>query len=383
MLPFDKTAKAYKKLKCPEGVYDPTTIPWKRNKYFVLCSERSIGKTTNILLYGMCMREEDGKTQLQYIRQHEDMLTPKNLNNLFATIEAFGYVEKVTKGKWKDLYYYSRGWYYCNKDENGKIVEKDTAPFMVCLGLNRNEYYKSSYNAPFGNFIIYDEFVSRYAISQDEFIMFCDVTKTIIRGRSEPVIVMLGNTLDRYNMYFSEMELLGITTSMPLGEHTETATAKGTPIYVEFPTGGKTHHKLEINRLFYGFKNKKLGAITGDDWAIVPMQHIDSHDDEREILFKNIYVLYEGNVLQLEFAYSPSYGSHVLAHMAKAPHDDSRIYSADLMIDSRYRYKFGYDDIDKLIWTLYERKKFYYASNTVGVLIDKYVDTCKQQRRLY
>lgn len=381
MLPFDKAIREYKKLGCPEGVYNPCNMPWKRNKYFVLCSERSIGKTTNILLFGMCLHEIDN-TQLQYIRQHEDMLTPKNLSNLFATIEAYGYIEKVTKGKWKDLYYYSRGWYYCNKDENGKVVEKDASPFMICLGLNRNEYYKSSYNAPRGNYLIFDEFCSRY-YGQDEFISFCDVTKTVIRGRSEPVIIMLGNTLDRYNQYFSEMELLGITTSMPLGEHTETTTAKGTPIYVEFPTAEKTTHKLELNRLFYGFKNKKLGAITGDDWALTPMQHIDSRDDEREILFKNLYMIYEGNTIQLEFAFSPRYGSHVLAHFANAPHDDSRVYTVELMLDSRYRYKFGYDDIDKLIWTLYERKKFYYATNSVGVLVDKYVDTCKQQRRLY
>lgn len=381
ILPFDKIIKKYRKLKCPEGVFDPTTIPWKRNKYFVLCSERSIGKTTNILLMGMCAHEILG-TQVQYIRQHEDMLTPKNLRQLFDTILAYDYVSKVTDGKWKDLYYFAAGWHYCNKDENGKIIEKDEKPFMKCLAINKNEFYKSTYNAPFGDWIIFDEFCSRY-YPQDEFVAFCDLTRTIIRSRKCPVVILLGNTLDRYNQYFSEMELLGVSTTMPLGEHTEVTTAKGTPIYVSFPTLEKTPAKLEFNRLFYGFRNKKLGAITGDDWALTPMQRIDPTDDARDILYKNVFVLYEDNIIQLEVAYSEKYGTHVLAHFAKRTYEDSRIYSVALMVDGRYRYRFGYDTIDKMLWGLYERKKFYYATNSVGVLIDKYVDTAKTNRRLY
>ena len=53
------------------------------------------------------------------------------------------------------------------------------------------------------------------------------------------------------------------------------------------------------------------------------------------------------------------------------------------MLDYRYRYSFGSDKIDRLIWTLYERKKFYYSSNSVGAIIDKYVTRAKKDRSLY
>ena len=379
MLPIDKIIKEYNKLHIPPEVFNPCKMPLKRCKYFVLCSERSVGKTTNVLLFGMIAHKFG--SQIIYIRQHADMITPKNARTLLDTIISFGYIEKVTDGVWHNVRYWAGGWYYCNYDDNGKVAEQDKKPFMVCLGLNQNEYIKSVGNYPNGNVIIFDEFISRY-YQQDEFILFADVLKTVIRERHEPLVFMLGNTLDRYNQYFAEMELLGVTTSMPLGEHTEVVTSKGTPIYVEFITREKTKEKLTLNKLFFGFKNKKLGSITGDDWVIIPMQHIDS-SDEREVIIKNLYVLYEGQLINLEVCYSEKYGTHICAHFATKTYDDSRIYSVDMMIDNRYRYRWGYDRLDKIVWGLYERKKFYYANNSVGVLIDKYASTCKHAKSLY
>lgn len=379
---IDKIIKEYKKLKCPPDVFDPCKLPLKRDKYFVLCSERSVGKTTNVILFGLVAHQIDG-IQIQYIRMHSEMITPKTSRQLFNTILAFDYISKVTNGRWHDVRYWAAGWYFCNYDENGKVVEQDKTPFMYCLGLNKDEEYKSSYNAPNGDIIIFDEFVSRYYM-EDSFILFADVVKTIVRERQTPIVFMLGNTLDRYNQFFAEMELLPITTSMPLGEHTEMVTCKGTPIYVEFVTREKTKEKLTLNRLFFGFKNKKLGSITGEDWVIVPMQHIDPEDSEnRIILVKNLYLVFEGQIIQLELVYSEKYGSHVLAHFANHPYDDSRIYTMDIMEDRRYRYRWGYDKLDRLIWGLYERKKFYYANNSVGVIIDKYSEAVKKQKSLY
>lgn len=379
-LNFNKIIKEYQKLKCPPEVYNPCKLPFNNDKYFVICSERSIGKTTNILLFGMVAHELFG-TQIQYIRQTEVMLEPKNMRQLFDTILQFNYVKKITKGKWSSVLYYARGWYYCNRDESGKVTDQDERPFMFCLAINRNMVYKSTYNAPTGDIIIFDEFISKF-YPQDEFIEFCDLVKTIIRERTTPIIFMLGNTLDRYHAYFSEMELLNIATSMPIGEHTETITHSGTPIYIEFATREKTEAKKTLNKIFFGFRNKKLGAITGADWSITPMQHIDKTDTP-ELLTRNLYITIETYYINLELVYSDLYGYHVLAHFAKQTYPDSHIYSLDHMLDYRYRYKFGIDKLDKLIWTLYERKKFYYASNAVGALVEKYVSRCRHDKQLY
>lgn len=379
-LNFNKIIREYSKLKCPPDVYDPCKLPFQRDKYFVLCSERSIGKTTNVILFGMIAHEIHG-TQIQYIRQSDNMLEPKNMRQLFDTILKFDYVSKVTKNKWSSVFYYARGWYYCNRDDSGKVTDQDNKPFMFCLAINRNMIYKSTYNSPDGDVVIFDEFVSKYT-PQDEFVDFCDLVKTIIRERKSPIIFMLGNTIDRYHIYFSEMELLNITTTMPLGNHTETVTSKGTPIYIEFPTREKTETKSTLNKLFFGFRNKKLGSITGDDWALTPMQHIDKNDNP-ELITRNLYVSIEGYLINLELVTSDYYGVHVLAHFANSTYPDSHIYTLENMLDYRYRYKLGHDKLDRLIWTLYERKKFFYSNNTVGTLIDKYVSRCRTDTRLY
>lgn len=379
-LNYNKIIREYNKLKCPPEVFNPCKLPYDKDKYFVLCSERSVGKTTNVLLFGMVAHEVHG-TQIQYIRQFDHMLEPKNSRQLFKTILEFDYVTKVTKGRWHSLRYWARGWYYCNYDKDGKILDQDPEPFMYCLAIDQHTTYKSVYNAPKGDIICFDEFIGDY-YPQDEFVHFCDLVKTIIRERSEPIVFMLGNTIDRYHQYFHEMELLPIVSSMPLGEHSELVTSKGTPIYIDFVTREKTPEKLRHNTLFFGFKNKKLGSITGTDWAITPMQHIDKYD-EPEVVAKNFYVKFEDYLINLELAYSKQYGSHILAHFANATYPDSHIYCMDQMLDYRYRYRFGSDKIDRLIWTLYERKKFYYSSNSVGAIIDKYVTRAKKDRSLY
>ena len=82
---WKKIRKEFAKLEIPQDVYDPTTAPLERAKYFVETSERNIGKTTNWLLLGMIMNDIYG-TIIQYVRQTEAMIMPKALKDLFATI---------------------------------------------------------------------------------------------------------------------------------------------------------------------------------------------------------------------------------------------------------------------------------------------------------
>ena len=373
--------KKYRKLKCPDGYFDPTPLPYYRDKYFIICTERSTGKTTNVLLFAMCAHWLEG-SQIAYLRQYSDMIERRNLRQLFTTIQECGYIEKITEGRYKHLVYKSHGWYYCNYDDEGKVLDCATDPFMLCLSIDQNELYKSTLNMPTCNIIIYDEFISR-RYRQDEFIDFCDICKTIIRGRTEPVIFMLANTIDRNNQYFYEMEVNDIVNSLPLGSNTESLTHEGTAIYIDFYSPGVTPEKSVQNRLYWGFKNKKLGAITGKDWSITPMPHPKA-DDTRTVLARCWYILYEDRLINLDLCRNENDGVHVIAHFSTTePKKDSVIYSTGLMFDWRYHYKFGHTKADKLIWTLYERKKWYYTSNAVGAVIEKYYQTAKDYRRLY
>ena len=57
---WKKIRKEFDKLQIPADVYDPTTAPLEKAKYFVETSERNIGKTTNWLLLGMVMNSMYG-----------------------------------------------------------------------------------------------------------------------------------------------------------------------------------------------------------------------------------------------------------------------------------------------------------------------------------
>ena len=287
---FKKITKKYRSLNCPAGYYDPTELPYDRDKYFVICTERSTGKTTNVLLYGMCANWVSGE-QIIYIRLYEPMIERRNLRTLFSVIQDFGYIPKITEGKYKDIVYQSHAWYYCNYDNEGNLLDRATDPFMICLSCDQSELYKSTLNTPKGNYIIMDEFVGQ-RMRQDSFISFVDVCKTVIRDREEPIIFLLGNTIDRNHQWFYEMELNDIVNSLPLGAHTETLTHDGTAIYVDFFSPGQTPQKTKHNRLFFGFKNKKLGAITGKDWSLTVMPH-PPIDDTREVITRRFYLLYE------------------------------------------------------------------------------------------
>lgn len=371
-----KARKAYKKLGVPDLYFDPTLCPLEAAKYFTIVTERSTGKTTNVLLYGLICNKLFG-TVIQYIRQSDNMLAPKNAKTLFNTIIECGYVQKLTDGKYNSMVYKSRRWYYCKVDDTG-IIETAQDPCVQCLSIDNDEIYKSTLNQPNGDLIIFDEFCARRHLS-DEFVLFCDLLSTIIRSRNDGVTVwMLGNTIDRYEYYFDELEISDYMKYLQVGDHMLINTSKGTPIYIEIYKPHNTTLKERVNAAFFGFNNSKLNAITGADWLIVPYQHIDKMD-EREVIDDTHFVRYEKNLVQLEVCNSEKYGLHIICHKANDTERKNAIYyTCDQMHDIRYRYRYGHSKIDRMIWTLYDRKLFFYATNSDAAIIHKYCNAADQ-----
>ena len=68
----------YDSLNIPKTVFKPPFMELENNQYIIELSDRSRGKTTNWLLFGLCMNKEYG-TIIQYIRSKETMLAQKYL----------------------------------------------------------------------------------------------------------------------------------------------------------------------------------------------------------------------------------------------------------------------------------------------------------------
>lgn len=373
---WKKVIKRCKSLGIPEDVVTPFDYPFERAKYFEVVSERSIGKTTNWIILGMVLNDMYGII-IQYIRQIVDMIMPKTAKGLFKTILEYNYVEQITEGKYNSVKYNSRGFYYYNTET------KELAPdeFMHLLSIDESMQHKSVYNAPRGDLIIFDEFISKYT-RPDEFVDFEDLVKTIIRDRYSPIIVMLANTIDPYNIYFKELEIYEDMQSIKAGESRLITTDRGTKIFVHRPKDGKdVIVKEKHNSMFFGFKNKKIAAITGaGDWAISSYPHVPKNSKVK-IIDNAHYVDFNGHFIKLQVSRIEGIGKAVVVHECNLDLEDipsdAIIYTTGDIINKHFRYCFGHTKIDAVIWQLYRMNRFYYVHNMLGEQVTQYVRNAK------
>lgn len=373
---FNFLRNEYKRLKCPKDVYNPCHLPFEVCKWFVVLSERARGKTTNLLLFGMLIWWHYG-TGICYVRSNEQMIMPKASKDLFSNIISWGYVEKISNGKYNTITYKSRRWYFAHVNEDGEIDLQCPDAFCIMLSIDKNEQYKSVLETK-NDFIIFDEFVERYYYPQ-QFILFCDLCKTIIRQRKSSIIVLSANNLDKNSEWYSELMIRDKIENLTRGDTDIVTTPLGTKIFVEMlgDKPPKANRKQQLfNSLYYGFNNPKLASITGSDtWAMFNYPHTP---EKFKILVKNHYVEYNDKLIQLEICESENGRIFINCHPATNLHNDSIVYTLEFSTDRNYRYMFGITEIDRFIWNKYKENLFTYSNNTIGSIIEKYVDNCRK-----
>jgi len=376
---FNFLRNEYKKLKCPKDVYNPCHLPFENCKWFITLSERARGKTTNLLLFGMLIWWHYG-TGICYVRSSEQMITPKTSGDLFSNIISWGYIEKISKGKYNTVKYNRRRWHFAHINEDGEydLVSEDAFCFM--MSVDKNEYYKSVLETK-NDFIIFDEFIERYYYP-NQFVLFCDELKTVGRNRQSLIICMSANTIDIASPWFKELMINDQVEKMGQGDSETITTPKGTKIFVEI-LGKKTakagKKQSVLNRLYYGFSNPKLASITGDEtWAMFNYPHTP---DKFNILTRHHYIEYNDKLINLEVCGSEDDTIFINCHFATNLYDDSIVYTLDFSTDKNYRYQLGYTMMDKFIWDRYKKNLFTYADNTVGSLVEKFVQACKVEKR--
>lgn len=369
--------KEWYKLKMPKDVaYDLFHIPLEYNKrcgYYMLLSKRGVGKTTSVMLLGLILFKLYG-VQIQYIRQTEDMLKPKFAQELMSTILSCGYIETLTEGRWNYAYYYANKWVFAKIDEDGHIIEKTALHFCYTLSIDQSFTYKSNYNAPMGNFTVFDEFIGK-RYTANEFVYYLDILSTIIRKRSGVINFMLSNNIDEFSEYFEEFEIYEQIREMKAGECDIAETPGGTRIYVE-KINIHDKNAARLNAEYFGFKNPRLYAITGaGEWNVALCKHYDL-DDETELIDRTHYIKMGYNLVNIELHRSGKYGYICRIHKATRVHEDSIIYTMDMIEDKRYRQGKGHSRVDAFIWGLLRHGLWHYATNSQKNFVDKYVSIC-------
>lgn len=378
--------KEYKKLlktaKVRDPIYDPTTAPVYECKYHILMSERSSGKTTAWLLIGMIMNKHYGSI-IQYVRATEEMVKPSIVGDIFKVILNYKsgyYIEALTDGKYNTLYYHWKKVYYAKADDNGKILEHATDPILQFLSVDQAIPLKSGYNAPDGDLILFDEFIGK-TYRLNEYVDFMDICSTIIRRRKTPIVVLMANTININSMYFKEFEVAREVKRLKRGEHIKVTTEKGTHVYIEIIELKQSAIKQEINRLFFGFNNPRLAAITGGEvtWAFDPVPHIINN--ETDVIINRLFRIDTGDtLLQLDIVKTEDRGIVINCHECTSIYEDSIIFTLKDITANNQIYGVGRNAYCKFIWKLYEDNKWYYDSNQTGSIVKSYLKQYRQSK---
>uniref|UniRef100_UPI00211CBC71 phage DNA encapsidation protein n=1 Tax=Campylobacter jejuni TaxID=197 RepID=UPI00211CBC71 len=180
-------------------------------------------------------------------------------------------IEKLSDGKFTGIHYYTGKFFLCNYD-NGKPIYSDSDVLGFLFALTDVEHDKST-SYPKVNNIIFDEFLTNKLYLPDEFVIFMNVISTIVRRRETVKIFMLGNTVNKYCPYFSEMGLNNIQT-MEQGEiDLYSYGESGLTVSVEYCKTDKSNQRKESKK-YFAFNNPKLQMITGGAWELAIYPHL-------------------------------------------------------------------------------------------------------------
>lgn len=372
---YKKISKLYRSLGIPKE-YDFTEIIPIENenlKWYNLNSERSVGKTTNILLYGMCMNKLYG-TVIQLIRHH--VVKASYYNDLFNTIISYDsgkYINLLTNGEYNNVKYYQKKFYYSYVNENG--VEEKRAHDPFCVSLASEDCYAlcSQYEAPLGDWIVLDECFNDKN-TPEEFVRFIHLHKTIVRERMSDKIFILGNTLDVNNIWYRQLTIQNEVRKLKRGESKIVYTSENMPIYIHFLENRAPEKRKLFNSAHYGFNNPELNAIVGNGEWNVKMYPQTCELRNRELLCRGIYFNYHDD-LYLEGAFiSTDSGIFFEVHPANyysAKNGDIQ-YVLTLPIEPNQVF-FYKDKLALKIRTFIKDNRVVFSDNETGDLFDKFL----------
>lgn len=371
--------RMFKKLGTPPERYDPTELPIKEVNWAVLLSERSVGKTTQLLLIGLLLYKEY-KIQTAYIRQYKDMITATKTKNLYSVVNEWGYIEKIFGDEWNSTYLWQKYVYLCKRDENGDIISKSNDPFCIFLSVDKSEDYKSTLTLPRCDWLVFDEFLSgRY--TDNEFVSLCQLLSTIKRDRISTKIVCSSNMVAKYGMYLNEMGIDKVLDRLKPDESEITETCLGLKIYVKIIENvqNKDMQHVNENLSYFGFKNKELQSITGAEWQIRNYPHLPRPEENevRELITRDVYIYAFGHFVCCEFYNSNVMGNYVLyrPYVLTTPPEDSIIFTDQIPYKSNEIYGVGTGTKFTRLWDLYRAHRDFYSSNDIGYMIESYINS--------
>lgn len=355
--------------------YNPTSIDKKNATYNIIFGERSNGKTYAMLKKALECYCKDG-SQMAYVRRWKEDITGRRAQRLFSGINENGEVEKITEGKFTGVHYYAGRFYLCNYDENGKAIYGDNDIIAFTFALSDSEHDKST-SFPNVNLIVFDEFLTNRLYLNDEFVLFMNVVSTIVRKRENVKIYMLGNTVNKYCPYFSEM---GLNHILKMKQGTIDVYRYGESpltVAVEYCKSLNTG-RMQTNK-YFAFNNPKLEMITGGAWEMNIYPHLPHRYKPRDIL-ATYFIEFNDAIFQCEII-DASGEVFTYIHKKTTPikKGSDLVYSLEPSASPYYNrniFKPMNKVQERILW-FFKHDKVFYQSNDIGDAVSNYLKICR------
>lgn len=367
--------------------------------YYMGFGERSNGKTFSVkslALFGIHEKGVDWNgylddgSQLAIIRRYKEDFKGKNGRQFYDDVihnKKYGnMLEKATKGEWNDILFWSQCWYLIHRGEDGKIDKQDLRPLAYSFSIADHEHVKST-AYPDIKYILFDEFITRGIYLADEVTNFFDVVSTIVRDEDKVRIFMMGNTVNKYNPYFSEMGLTNASTmkqgTIDVYKYYNEKLHKDLKVAVEF-TGYKNQKERPAKKsdIYFGFNNPRLKMITDGVWEISQYPHCPCRYDQKEVLMR-YYISFSNNLLEAEIVnHKDMLFTFIHAKTSPIREDNENIvYSQEYNASPHYRRLITRitAPVDKFIISFFSKSKVFYSTNEVGDVVTNYIKWCKTQ----
>lgn len=340
--------------------------------YYVVFGERSNGKTYSALDYALRNYYQKGGEQFAYLRRFGEDVRKKNLSNLFSAHATNNRLRDLSGGKFSLVDYTSNKFVpYSFVDEE---MVKAPEPIGFAFDLNSMEHYKST-SFPRVTTIIFDEFLSRRGYLTNEFVLFMNTLSTIIRDRNNVKIFMIGNTVNKYCPYFSEMGLTHVKDQKPGTTDIYTYSDTNLNVIVEYcdpmsKRGGKQ------SDMYFAFDNPQLKMITSGSWEIAIYPHLTTRYRPKDIMY-NFFINFDGALLHCELICTDT-EYFIFIHPKTTPIKDEEndiIYTNQH--NERWNYKIGLmnqsDTLSLIIRKLLSENRVFYSDNETGEVMRNFI----------
>lgn len=356
--------------------YNLKNILKKNAVYNVIFGERSNGKTYATLKHGLEQYFKDG-SQLAYIRRWKEDITGKRGQAVFSALVENNEISKLSNGKFNGIHYYTGKFFLCNYD-NGKPIYNDNDVVGFLFALTDVEHDKST-SYPKVNTIIFDEFLTNKLYLPDEFVTFMNVVSTIVRRRETVKIFMLGNTVNKYCPYFTEMGLTNIQTMLQGDTDLYNYGESGLTVAVEYCKTDRSEQRKESKK-YFAFNNPKLQMITGGAWELAIYPHLPMKYKPIDVLL-TYYIDFADNIYSCEIIEKDGV-TFTYIHEKTTPIKDlenSLIYSLDHNPKPNYNRNIlsPVTKIQKKITWYFNTHNVFYQNNNVGDGISNYLKICR------